>query len=717
MDKSCKKRKVQMDDQDMGNDQQNYGKQADSEEASTSEDREAEADQEKIEETRQREVLDQMRIQLDVETKEKNKLMKEIEALKKKIKEGENKGKLAEQTKEKLDKMTKLKDQMSAAVQALKQNNEVLTAQQATNTATINSKEDTIQSYSAIIKNNENKMAEKERIICELRETLREKELGIETHKEIAYRLINQSDDEDGQENSKDAVIEELNKELNEHKEKYKNIEEKYSKLQEKVDQISQDASDAEIVARATEDKLKLQINENVAEKEKIHKEAKKEAKQLKDALISSEKTVSNLKQELKERDEQIKTHEIEKEMQKMMKLDQGNDAEEEDSAVAKLNNTISELEESIERTTNQTNTSMNEMSKIIEDKEEIISQLKENSEFMDNKLSDIQEEKEKLINITKELKKELETTQKKLNDDLRKHQQDENEIKMLKSKYTASQLEVSQMVNLNNQLKINIEASKKANPAKEATNGEAKPHDTAGKIIPEVNEIGSEVPTVSQESISKLCYSEVKEKGSCKKNNCFFSHNIPTGMEQKMMMNIIGQRNLCINEFNRQGSCRKRGECRFHHEITAEQRNNAYVQEMMKQKQERMRKSRESYSSSSHNLCAYEYQRSDGCPWGENCKFIHQITDAQRSDTTLKTIMANKMEHIRVRKNQWKHNNINNNNKKVPLQMLAKMYQLLSNTADEIPSTNNERDEIEIPGEILEKMYKMIDECKTNCF
>ena len=264
MDKSCKKRKVQMDDQDMGNDQQNYGKQANSEEASISEDREAEADQEKIEETRQREVLDQMRIQLDVETKEKNKLMKEIEALKKKIKEGENKGKLVEQTKEKLDKMTKLKDQMSAAAQALKQNNEVLTAQQATNTATINSKEDTLQSYLAIIKNNESKMKEKERIICDLQETLKEKELGIETHKEIAHRVMNQSGDGD---EAKDAEIKDLHTKLKEQEEKTKNLEQRSSMLQERVDQISQEAADAEIAAKAKEEKLTLQLKEIVMEK------------------------------------------------------------------------------------------------------------------------------------------------------------------------------------------------------------------------------------------------------------------------------------------------------------------------------------------------------------------------------------------------------------------------------------------------------------------
>ena len=137
-----------------------------------------------------------------------------------------------------------------------------------------------------------------------------------------------------------------------------------------------------------------------------------------------------------------------------------------------------------------------------------------------------------------------------------------------------------------------------------------------------------------------------------------------------------------------------------------------------MKQKQERMRKSRESHPSSSHNLCAYEYQRNGGCPWGENCKFTHKITDAQKSDATLRITMTNKMEHIQATKINRKHNdNINNNNKKIPLQMLSKMYQLLSNTQDEIPSTNNGQDEIEVPREILEKMYKMIDECKTNCF
>ena len=516
------------------------------------------------------------------------------------------------------------------------------------------------------------------------------------------------------------AVVEELNKKLGEQEEKSKF-------LQEKADRLSQEAADAEVTAKAIEEKLKLQIKEKVMENEKIMKEAKKEAKQLKDALNGSEKIISNLKQDLKIQEEKIKTHELSKDVSKIMKSDKGSNTEsaekeEQDSVVGKLNNTIKTLEESISKNASRTDTSINEMGKIIQDREETISQLKENSEFIDNKLMDCENEKEKVNNMAKELKKELDSAQKKLKDHLKKHQEDENEIKTLKSKYAASQLELSQMVCLNNQLKISrAEASKEAQPKPivEEANEERNHHDGSKKGGSKVVNFGPEPSDTSHESISKLCYNEVKEKGSCRRNNCFFSHEIPTGMEQEMMINIIGQRNMCINEFNKQGSCRKKGECRFHHEITAEQRNNTFIQELMKQKQEKMRKSRDSHPSTSHNLCAYEYERIGGCPWGDKCKFMHTITDAQKSDTVLQSTMINKLEQVRSRKSPWKNNNIKNNNRLIPFQTLSKMYQLLSNNSDVVPliTTNNSQDEIEVPEQVLEKMYKMINQCKPSCF
>ena len=376
---------------------------------------------------------------------------------------------------------------------------------------------------------------------------------------------------------------------------------------------------------------------------------------------------MSNLKQELKKRDEQIKAQELHKNVSKIVKSDKetNTESEEKESEVQELNNTISALEESIEENEDRTNMSISEMKKIIEDKEETITQLKDNSEFVENKLRDVENEKEKLISTTKVLKKELESVQKNLKDDAVKLQENENEIKTLKSKYAASKLEVSQMVSLNNQLKINKEVNKKAQPKAEETKGAANHHNISENVIPTPDQTRPENPNTSQESISKLCYSEVREKGSCRKNNCFFSHEIPPGMEQQTMLNIIGQRNLCINEFNRQGSCRKRGECRFHHDITAEQRNNTFIQELMKQKQEKMRRSRDNFPSSNHNLCVYEFQNSGGCPWGENCKFTHEITDAQKTDTTLKTMMMSKLQQIRTRRNPspW-NNNVRNNQK-----------------------------------------------------
>ena len=74
---------------------------------------------------------------------------------------------------------------------------------------------------------------------------------------------------------------------------------------------------------------------------------------------------------------------------------------------------------------------------------------------------------------------------------------------------------------------------------------------------------------------IQKLCYSEVKERGSCLKAQCQFSHEVPDfGEEERTRtLNLIGQKNLCINEFRKKGSCIKKERCRFHHDITPEQR------------------------------------------------------------------------------------------------------------------------------------------------
>ena len=70
---------------------------------------------------------------------------------------------------------------------------------------------------------------------------------------------MNQSGD--GNE-AKDAEIEDLHTKLKEQEEKSKNSEQRSSLLQE-----SQDAADAEIAAKAKEEKLTLQLKEIVMEK------------------------------------------------------------------------------------------------------------------------------------------------------------------------------------------------------------------------------------------------------------------------------------------------------------------------------------------------------------------------------------------------------------------------------------------------------------------
>ena len=92
---------------------------------------------------------------------------------------------------------------------------------------------------------------------------------------------------------------------------------------------------------------------------------------------------------------------------------------------------------------------------------------------------------------------------------------------------------------------------------------------------------------------LSSLCYREVKQEGSCSfgASTCRFSHNIPGCVKEnrEMALNIVGRKNLCINEFFAEGSCRKGDECRFHHGILDEQRKDPKTIEIMKEKRSRM--------------------------------------------------------------------------------------------------------------------------------
>ena len=217
---------------------------------------------------------------------------------------------------------------------------------------------------------------------------------------------------------------------------------------------------------------------------------------------------------------------------------------------------------------------SMTGMNRIIQEKQIIIDELKENSEFVDKKLEESEIEINHLKCQVKDQKKELEATQKSMETVVTKYHEAEKERQKCTNESSSSRQEISQLLYLNNQLKINIEQL------------EMKAKEQCAKCIlkdPQIHEKKEnkkpdlkENLNIKHAEILRLCYREVKESGSCsKKSNCNFSHDIPEEVKQdkERVINIIGQKNLCVNEYNKQGSCDRKEKCGFHHVITDEQR------------------------------------------------------------------------------------------------------------------------------------------------
>ena len=257
-------------------------------------------------------LLNQLRIRLDEETKEKKKALNENEGLKRKMKELLGKEKVADQLKEKLEKITKLKDQTCATVQTLKQN-EVLEAQQKIHSATISSKDDTLLSYAAIIENSKVKIQEKDSYISQLLEDLKEKNVGIETHKEIAYQFMNQlgggNDGEVEEERNnpdKDNELAKLYNSLRAEEEKCKASQQEISLLKKEIEEMNERAKEVEETTKSKHENMLKKINEKENEYEKIQKVSKKEEKQLKEALGASEKCVAELNQKVKMMEDQV---------------------------------------------------------------------------------------------------------------------------------------------------------------------------------------------------------------------------------------------------------------------------------------------------------------------------------------------------------------------------------------------------------------------------
>ena len=410
-----------------------------------------------------------MMIKLDEEAKEKKKLSKEIDQMRKKMKEMEAKDKLIAQSKDKLERMTKLRDQMSAAALTLKQKNEVLVAQQETHSATIKSQQETIQSYSAIININEAKMSEKDGVISDLSEKVKQMEIEIETHKDVAYRFMEAIDDdktEYPEEMKSTKELERVYQRMAEEEKKAKKYEEDIKLLKSNIDELTEKLMKTDNTTKEMEESLKKKLEEKTQQYDEEKKKSKRELKQLKDALNLSEKAASDLKEKLRRLEEQMADDTLSKQIQKISQMDSQTNTEEDGEKAALIieNNEIKKIVEQLqeqlvtERTeikaSDTTKKSVAELSKIIQEKE---ADLIESSQFMENKLVESEKARDQLKSMLKEKEKQVDNLQNTIKSGTAKNKVVEEELQKLKEKCLSSREEIKQLVYLNSQLKGRI--------------------------------------------------------------------------------------------------------------------------------------------------------------------------------------------------------------------------------------------------------------------
>ena len=106
-----------------------------------------------------------------------------------------------------------------------------------------------------------------------------------------------------------------------------------------------------------------------------------------------------------------------------------------------------------------------------------------------------------------------------------------------------------------------------------------------------------------------KYCFKEVEKANSCQRQNCRFSHDIPSDLRnnmeflKKIKEERVQKKSICINEYRREGSCRHGNNCSFRHEISQEERNEEDVQEKMSQTWTRIKNKSQGKSSNMENV------------------------------------------------------------------------------------------------------------------
>ena len=754
------------------------------------------------------ELIISLKIQLDNAMKEKRKLSGINEQLEKKMKGLDGYEKAVKSTQQKLDKMTQMKNQMNAAVQSLKQEKEVITKQLETQKTTIESQTATVDSYVTIIKRHEQNLLEKDEIIKKQETKLKENEIGLCVHQDIACRFMDElnssrNPDEDGE--TEEDEEEEYKKEtrkmyakLREEEEKSKQLEGRMSTLQASIDSLKLTLAEEEKSHEGTKAEIEIQREAHTKEITKMSQDNKKNVKLLKDALNKSEKTTNDCIHHIKQLEEQIKEINLDKQVRNvlntasigvntesfecnLLEMDKAasnshalENKEKElthDITVLVENNKLLEVQtqqlhskvgqleaqliaskdhlESVDTKAKEAVLkaaeaikdkdirerelidakkvvnellSLNEQLKITNDditqqleskrsdtkveeaaqiervreankslaeilatKESDIKGLNEHSRFMEEHSEELTKKMKDLEVKINAASKEIEAANTKEKKAQLKSAESIKEKDAFSVKFNAAKQEISQLMALNNQLKLaNEELSKKTTSTRQyktapAENEGCNPQET----YPGCREKDEEDEIIRK--AKNICYRELKQKNGCSRGSeaCRYSHNITQEIWEKRdkILSSIGHLNFCVNEYKNPGSCFKGDKCGFNHKINEEQRRNPRIMSQMERVAEKLKRGKfaEEQRADHYNCCIHEYKEKGNCTWKEKCHYSHDISDEQRTDKSFKEKMKNKMDEIEKNKTTSKiQTKKNDGNISVPLNFLEKMYQLL---------------------------------------
>ena len=604
------------------------------------------------------ETINALKLQLDEGHKERRKLNQEKDELSKKVKEAEVKDKSIKSLNEKLEKTTKLKEQMTAAVQTLKQEKEVSMAQIETHKSTIESQNETVESFRVIIQNFESKMSEKDEIIRELGEKLRQNEIGINLHKEVAVRFMDEMNgiSEDSDVDEEEEYKKEMKKiyaKLREEELKSKNLEQDSTELKKQFEVMKLELEKAEATNKHIREVEMVKQNKEHAVAVDNLKKSKKEIKMLKDTMSENEKDLNT------------QAHEI-----KMLKQHIADDS----------------FKKQVKKLTSPRGTE--ELAKLLQDKETQIEDLKEHSQFVQKELEEKMAENEVILSQLKDLQVQNAEATKREAEIKQQMALSQVERDDAQNRYLASKHENSQLVNLNYQLKSTNDKIKQkgenqcerpvSKACGEISHGEATSNTvTSQDKTPQPS--NSNASMESKIMTQRYCYNELRAVGSCPrgKQNCRFNHSIPQEIisDKERILCIVGAKNLCVNEYVRKGSCNKGERCRFHHVITNEQLNNPALQDIMKSKLEKMKGHAEEHKQDQYpRLCVHEYHQEGSCSWKDRCKFSHDISEEQRKNINTKNQMAALSSKMNASRNPPRRGE----NVVVPLNMLEQMWKQL---------------------------------------